>query len=145
MGLGFERAGVAVDSQQPRHEGDADQEPTSDLAQRALTAPDRIEDPLSEILRIGCHRSPPHRDLLSNRAPSNCSALYGVPYHVVAYCVGRNAMFWYRLEQSLGRNSVVGTTVRDPRALPQHLAADEHHARLRGQAAYVAVTAGGGC
>ena len=70
---------------------------------------------------------------------------YGVPYHVVAYCFGRNAMFWYRLEQSLGRNSVVGTTVRDPRALPQHLAADEHHARLRGQAAYVAVTAGGGC
>jgi hypothetical protein len=70
---------------------------------------------------------------------------YGVPYHVVAYCFGRNAMFWYRLGQSLGRNSVVGTTVRDPRALPPHLAADEHHARLRGQAAYVAVTAGGGC
>jgi len=70
---------------------------------------------------------------------------YGVPYHVVAYCFGRNAMFWYRLQRSLGRNSVVGTTVRDPRALPQHLAADEHHARLRGQAAYVAVTAGGGC
>jgi hypothetical protein len=70
---------------------------------------------------------------------------YGVPYHVVAYCFGRNAMFWYRLEQSLGRNSVVGTTVRDPRALPQHLVADEHHARLRGHDAYVAVTAGGGC
>ena len=70
---------------------------------------------------------------------------YGVPYHVVASCCGRNAMFWYRLEQSLGRNSVVGTTVRDPRALPHHLAADEHHARLRGQDAYVAVTAGGGC
>jgi hypothetical protein len=70
---------------------------------------------------------------------------YGVPYHVVAACFGRNAMYWYRLEQSLGRNSLVGTTVRDPRALPRHLAADEHHARLRGQDAYVAVTAGGGC
>ena len=36
---------------------------------------DRIENPLSEILRIGGHGSPPHRDLLSNRVPSNCSAL----------------------------------------------------------------------
>ena len=70
---------------------------------------------------------------------------YDVPYHVVQYCFGRNAMFWYRLEQSLGRNSLVGTTVRDPQALPQHLAADEHHAQLRGEDAYVAMTAGGGC
>ena len=54
-------------------------------------------------------------------------------------------MSWYRLEQSLGRNSVVGTTVRDPDALPRHLAADEHHAQLRGEDAYVAMTAGGGC
>jgi hypothetical protein len=35
----------------------------------------RIEDPLPAILRVGCHRSPPHQDLASNRAPSNCSAL----------------------------------------------------------------------
>ena len=41
--------------QQPRDEGDADQEPIGDLFQGALTAPDRIEDPLSEILGIGCH------------------------------------------------------------------------------------------
>ena len=70
---------------------------------------------------------------------------YGVPYHVVAVCCGRNAMYWYRLERALGRNSVVGTTVRDPRVLPQHLAADEHHAQLRGENAYVAMTAGGHC
>ena len=68
-----------------------------------------------------------------------------VPYHVVQYCFGRNAMSWYRLEQSLGRNSLVGTTVRDPDSLPAHLAADEHHAQLRGADAYVAMTAGGGC
>ena len=70
---------------------------------------------------------------------------YDVPYHVVRYCFGHNPMFWYRLEQSLGRNSLVGTTVRDPDALPQHLAADEHHAQLCGEDAYVAMTAGGGC
>jgi hypothetical protein len=70
---------------------------------------------------------------------------YHVPYHVVGYCFGRDPMSWYRLEQSLGRNSLVGTTVRDPDALPPHLAADEHHAQLRGADAYVAMTAGGGC
>jgi hypothetical protein len=70
---------------------------------------------------------------------------YGVPYHVVASCFGRNAMYWYRLGQSLGRNNLVGTTVRDPQALPPHLAADEHHARLCGEPAYAAVTAGGNC
>jgi hypothetical protein len=68
-----------------------------------------------------------------------------VPYHVVQYCFGHNAMYWYRLEQSLGRNSLVGTTVRAPDALPPHLAADEHHAQLRGADASVAMTAGGGC
>ena len=70
---------------------------------------------------------------------------YQVPYHVVQYCFGRNALFWYRLEQSLGRNSLVGTTVRDPDSLPAHWAADEHHAQLRGADASVAMTAGGGC
>src|SRR5205814_9077200 len=75
MGSGWDRAGAAVGLQQPDDEGEADQEAASDLAQGALPALDRLEDPLSEILRIGGHRSPPHRDLLSNRMPSNCSAL----------------------------------------------------------------------
>ena len=83
MGLGFERAGAAVELQQPRDEGDADQEPTSDLAQRALTALDRIEDPLSEILRIGCHRSPPHQRSPFKSWPSNCSALLGLEVRLV--------------------------------------------------------------
>src|SRR5262249_20090898 len=75
MGFGLERAGAAVESQQPRDDRDADQEPTSDLVEGLLAALDGLEDPLSEILRQRCHRSPPHRDLLSNRAPTNCSAL----------------------------------------------------------------------
>src|SRR5512133_336108 len=32
-----------------------------------------------------------------------------------------------------------------PTPCPPHLAADEHHAQLRGEDAYVAMTAGGGC
>ena len=35
MGPGFDRAGGAVELQQPGDEGDADQEPLSDLAQRS--------------------------------------------------------------------------------------------------------------
>src|SRR5438270_52423 len=72
MGPGFERAGTALELQQPSDEGDTNQEPTSDLAQRAVTAVNRIENPPAEILRIGFHDSPPHRDLPSNRVPSKC-------------------------------------------------------------------------
>jgi hypothetical protein len=75
MGLGLERAGGAVGPQQPGDEGGADQEPLSDPADGTVTAPHHLEDPLSEILRVGFHRSPPYPDLPSNRAPSNCSAL----------------------------------------------------------------------
>ena len=71
VGLGRNRAGAAVALQQPRDEGDTDQEPFRDLADGSLTAQDRIDDPLSEIGGIGCHRSPPHRNLPSNGAPSN--------------------------------------------------------------------------
>src|SRR5262249_61479455 len=55
---------------------------------------------------------------------------YGVPYHVVAVCCGRDAMYWYRLERALGRNSVAGTTGGGPPVLPPHPAAAGHHARL---------------
>lgn len=70
---------------------------------------------------------------------------FHVPYWVVAYVCGHNAMYWYRLQSGLGRFSVVGTTVKEPDELPWHLVADEKHTRLRGQKAYVAVTAGADC
>ena len=54
-------------------------------------------------------------------------------------------MFWYRLIERLGRNSLVGTTVHDPAQLPSHLAADEHHADWAGQKGYIPTTVGGGC
>ncbi len=44
------------------------------------------------------------------------------------------------MEQSLGRNSIVGTTVRYPDRLPGHVVADEKHTRIRGEKAYVATT-----
>ena len=42
-------------------------------------------------------------------------------------------MYWYRVIERLGRNSLVGTTVRDAAQLPEHLVADEHHADWAGQ------------
>jgi hypothetical protein len=69
---------------------------------------------------------------------------FGVPFWALARVFGKDPMYWYRLEVSLGRNSVVGTTVR--RAdLPEHLLADEHHQALQGEKVYVATTVAGGC
>lgn len=54
-------------------------------------------------------------------------------------------MYWYRLERSLGRFSLVGTTVQAADHLPRHLAADEKHTTLAGKKVYLAATAGSGC
>ena len=70
---------------------------------------------------------------------------FGVPCWVVTKIFGHNDMYWQRHLERLGRNSLVGTTVRDPSRLPEHLAADEHHADWSGQKGYVPMTAGGGC
>lgn len=69
----------------------------------------------------------------------------GTPCWVVTMIFGRNDMFWYRLLGRLGRNSLVGATVRDPDRLPEDLVADEHHTDWCGATGYVGFTAGGGC
>lgn len=70
---------------------------------------------------------------------------FGVPFWALAYVFGRNAMYWYRLFLSLGKFSLVGTTIHHPRHLPEHVLADEHHTRIRGQKAYIATTIAHGC
>ena len=70
---------------------------------------------------------------------------YGVPCWLLTKIFGHNDMFWQRHLERLGRNSLVGTTVRVAERLPVHLAADEHHADWGGEKGFVAVTAGGGC
>jgi hypothetical protein len=69
---------------------------------------------------------------------------FGVPFWALARVFGRGLMFWYRLELALGRNSVVGATVRQA-DLPEHLLADEHHQPRDGLKNYVATTVGEGC
>jgi len=70
---------------------------------------------------------------------------FDVPFWALSHVFGKDQMFWYRIEQSLGRNSIVGTTIKDPKLLPEHLSADEKHSRLRGGRVYVATTVGSQC
>jgi hypothetical protein len=69
---------------------------------------------------------------------------FGVPFWALTRVFGKNPMYWYRLEVSLGRNSIVGTTVRQAE-VPEHLLADEHHQTLDGDKVYVATTVAEGC
>ncbi len=70
---------------------------------------------------------------------------FGVPFWALSHVFGRNHMYWYRLEQALGRNSMVGTTIKNCDDIPSHLSADEKHTRILGHKAYVATTVGGQC
>jgi hypothetical protein len=69
---------------------------------------------------------------------------FGVPFWALTRVFGKDPMYWYRLEVSLGRNSIVGTTVRQVE-LPEHLLADEHHQTRDSEKNYVATTVAQGC
>ena len=70
---------------------------------------------------------------------------FGVPYWGLTYVFGHNDLYWERLELSLGRNSIVGTTVKHAVHLPQDVLADEKHTWLNGAAVYVATTVADDC
>ena len=70
---------------------------------------------------------------------------FGVPFDALAYVFGRNPMYWYRIYLSLGRASIVGTTIKDPQKLPQHLVADEKHTSIAKTRVYVPTRAAKGC
>jgi hypothetical protein len=59
---------------------------------------------------------------MSETAEMADKALYlrqhGLSFEGIAYVLGRSEMHWYRLCQSLGRASLVGTTLKRERALP---------------------------
>jgi hypothetical protein len=68
-----------------------------------------------------------------------------VPYWARAEVFGRSPRDGYRLERSLGRHSLVGTTVQAAERRPRPLVADEKHTTLAGKKASLATTAGSGC
>jgi len=70
---------------------------------------------------------------------------FNVPFWALSYVFGRDPSYWYRIEQSIGRNSIVGTTIRNPDDLPQHLAADEKHSWILDNKVYIATTVGKEC
>jgi hypothetical protein len=70
---------------------------------------------------------------------------FHVPCWAMAHVFGRDAMYWYRLEQGLSRFSLVGTTVKSPEHLPKDLVADEKHSWLKGARVYIATTAAQDC
>lgn len=70
---------------------------------------------------------------------------WGVPYWALAYVFGKDDMYWYRIHTSLGRNSIVGTTVKQPENLPEHLLFDEKHFKHFKDKVYGATTVGKGC
>lgn len=70
---------------------------------------------------------------------------WGVPFAALAHTLGRNPMFWYRATVSLGRASIVGTTVKTAASLPPDVLADEKHTWLKGTLQYLATTVAQGC
>lgn len=70
---------------------------------------------------------------------------FGVPFWGLTYVFGHNDMYWQRMVIGLGRNEIVGTTVKDPERLPEHVLADEKHTRLNGEKAYIATTVAQEC
>lgn len=70
---------------------------------------------------------------------------FSVPFWALAYVFGRNSMYWYRLFVHLGRYSLVGTTIKKPVDLPEHLLADEEHVYVKGSKQYIATTVANGC
>jgi hypothetical protein len=68
-----------------------------------------------------------------------------VPYWALTHAFGQDDKYWQRLNNRLGRNSVVGTTVKDPNKLPADLLSDEKHTRINGEKAYIATTVGVDC
>ncbi|MEA1967521.1 MAG: hypothetical protein U9N77_04830 [Thermodesulfobacteriota bacterium] len=70
---------------------------------------------------------------------------FGVPFWALSYVFGKDHSFWYRIEQSLGKNSIVGTTIKDHSLLPEHVVADEKHSRMRGKKVYIPTTVASQC
>lgn len=70
---------------------------------------------------------------------------FGVPYEALAYVFGRDANYWEQIFLGLGRNSVVGTTVKSEDRLPMDLVGDEKVSWQTGQEVYITTTFGGGC
>jgi hypothetical protein len=73
---------------------------------------------------------------MSGRTDEVEKALFLMRFHVPCWAIaevfGRDPMYGYRLEQGLGRFSLVGTPIKRADRLPTDLVADEKHSWLNG-------------
>ena len=69
---------------------------------------------------------------------------WAVPYDVIALIFGKDAMYWERLEESLGRMSIVGSLVKK-KEIPVHLAWDEKISFHNGKEVYIGLNSSQDC
>lgn len=69
----------------------------------------------------------------------------GASFETIARNLGKSPMFWYNVYCSIGRNSIVATTIKNTDNLPGHLSADEKHTKCCGEKIYIATTVANGC
>jgi hypothetical protein len=70
---------------------------------------------------------------------------YGTPYWLVSQVLGKNDSYWERIERSLSRKSIVGTSTYNTTALPKDYVADEKISFWNNQEVYLAMTASQEC
>jgi len=46
---------------------------------------------------------------------------FNVPSWALSHVFSKDSMYWYRIERALGRNSIVGTTIRNADHIPPNL------------------------
>lgn len=68
----------------------------------------------------------------------------GTSFETIVEVCGHNGPYWYRMYVSLGRVSLVGTTVKRVERLPKDLVVDEKHSWLLGEKIYLPTVVGGG-
>lgn len=70
---------------------------------------------------------------------------YGVPYWLVSQILGKNDSYWERIECSIGRKSIVGTSVYNTNNLPKNYVADEKISFWNNQEVYIGMTSSEEC
>lgn len=70
---------------------------------------------------------------------------YSVPFWVVAWVLGKDSMYWWRLFVSLGRNSIFGTTIKNEDSIPKDIVSDEKVSWIGGEEINIATTGGKEC
>ena len=70
---------------------------------------------------------------------------HGLSYDGITYILGKDDMYWQRIELSLSRMNIVGTTLQDSSNLPKDIASDEKHTKHLGEKSYACITATADC